>query len=317
MGVGTGEAGCQPASVSLVRDLFPAHQRASATAILLVGAPAGACLGLLFGGWMGTQWGWRMALIVATVPGLVVAAIMFLTMRDPAVRTPAKAETGTLIDAIKVLARRRSLLWLTVAFGCQTFCLHATAAWLPVFFIRAHDMSAMEAGRYLGLAVGIGGAMGALGVGFLCDFFRKRGKQRDWLLIQIVMLANLPLIAITVLTPNVMVAQITLVVLSMTVYGYLGPTPVLIQEQATDDTRSLSLGGVTSVANIMSMCVGVPVVGLLSDVLNPRFGEPAVGYALMLMIAAAAILGVLALGAARAAAKAPAAGATPLADASL
>ena len=307
MGVGMAEAGGQPASVSLVRDLFPEGRRASATAILLVGAPAGACLGLLLGGFMGTTWGWRIALFAAAVPGLVVAAMMFLTMRDPVGDPGRKTETGTLLEAVKILGRRRSLLWLTVAFACQTFCLFATAAWLPPFFIRAHDMTALEVGRFLGLAVGLGGAVGALGVGFLCDHFRRRGRPRDWLLIKIVMVANLPLIALTVLTPSLSVALACVIALSMTVYGYLGPIPVLIQQQATSGTRSLSLGGVTAVANIMSMCIGVPTVGLLSDTLHPYFGAPAVGYALAIMIGAAALIGLVALGQAQKSAVDPAA----------
>lgn len=303
MGVGVGEAGGQPASVSLVGDLFPREQRASATAVLLVGAPAGACLGLLLGGYMGTNWGWRMALFAASVPGLVLAVLMLLTMKDPTAIGERKHEAGTLQAALRLLASRRSLLWLTAAFACQTFCLHATAAWLPLFFIRTHEITEFAAGTYLGLAVGVGGAAGAIGIGFLCDAFRRSGRPRDWLLTKIVMVMNLPLIAFTVLSPYLSIAVFAMLLLSAVVYGYLGPVPVLIQQLATPGTKALSIGGVTAVANIMSMCIGVPAVGLLSDILRPHFGAPAVGYALAVFVGAAAILGFLALGAAQRAAE--------------
>jgi predicted MFS family arabinose efflux permease len=220
---------------------------------------------------------------------------MFMTMKDPgADRRPAQ-EAGGLSDALMLLGRKASLRWLTVAFGCETFCLFATGAWLPSYFMRAHAMSPLKVGQYLGVAVGIGGAIGALGIGFLCDLFRRRGHPRDWLLAMIVMILNVPLIALIVATSNISLAVLGVLFLNMTVYGYLGPVPVLIQRQATSGTRSLALGGTTAVSNIASMCIGVPAVGLLSDALQPRFGAPAIGYALVIAIAIAAAIAILAL----------------------
>jgi MFS transporter, Spinster family, sphingosine-1-phosphate transporter len=294
MGVGIGEAGCQPASVSLVADLFPEAKRTSATAILLVGAPTGACLGLLVGGYITASWGWRVALYSAAIPGIVVAALMFLTMKDPGVNG-RPAREGSFTDAMALLARTVSLRWMTIAFGCETFCLFATGAWLPAFFMRAHAMSPLKVGKYLGVAVGIGGAVGALGIGFLSDMYRRRGRPRDWLLAKAILILNVPLIAFVVSVPNVPLAMLGVLLLYMTVYGYLGPVPVLIQRQAPIGTRALALGGTTAIANILSMCLGVPAVGLLSDALQPHFGAPAVGYALFIAICAVAVVGVFAL----------------------
>jgi predicted MFS family arabinose efflux permease len=294
MGVGIGEAGCQPASVSLVADLFPEAKRTSATAILLVGAPTGACLGLLVGGYITAGWGWRVALYSAAIPGIVVAGLMFLTMKDPGI--PGRtAREGSFTDAVVLLTRTVSLRWMTIAFGCETFCLFATGAWLPAYFMRAHGMSPLQVGGYLGVAVGIGGAAGALGIGFLCDMYRRRGRPREWLLVKAIMILNVPLIAFVVTVPSIPLAMLSVLLLYMTVYGYLGPVPVLIQRQASIGARSLALGGTTAISNILSMCLGVPAVGLLSDALQPRFGAPAVGYALLLAVCLAALLGVFAL----------------------
>lgn len=295
MGVGIGEAGCQPASVSLVADLYPETQRTSATAILLVGAPTGACLGLLVGGYITAGWGWRVAFYAAAIPGIIVACLMFLTMKDPGTTEIHAREKSGFLDAMVLLARTLSLRWITIAFGCETFCLFATGAWLPAYFMRAHGMTPLEVGGYLGVAVGIGGAIGALGIGFLCDVFRRRGHPRDWLLTKVIMGLNVPLIAFVVTVPSIPLAMAGVLLLYMTVYGYLGPVPVLIQRQAPMGTRSLALGGTTAISNILSMCLGVPAVGLLSDALQPHFGAPAVGYALMIAIGMAALLGVFAL----------------------
>lgn len=302
MGVGVGEAGCQPASVSVVADLFPETRRTSATAVLLVGAPVGACLGLLLGGFLATRLGWRSALFIASIPGFVVAALLFLTVKDPASRAGRAGEAATFAAALSALAGAPALRWLTLAFACETFGLFATGAWLPVFFIRAHGLSSADAGLALGLAVGFGGASGALGFGHLCDGFRTRDGAADWQLPMLVLGLNIPLIMIVVLAPSVPVAVVATLALNVTVYGYLGPVPVLIQRQAGRATRSLALGGVTAVANILSMCLGVPAVGVLSDILAPHVGTRAVGYSLAICLAAASVTGIAALARARRAA---------------
>src|SRR5690606_33168576 len=126
------------------------------------------------------------ALFVAALPGLAVAALLFLTVRDPLPAHLRKSQTAGLGSALMLLGRTSSLRWLTLAFACQTFGLFATGAWLPSFFMRAHALPPVEVGLALGLAVGIGGAIGALGVGFLCDHFRRSGRPVDWQLAMLV-----------------------------------------------------------------------------------------------------------------------------------
>jgi predicted MFS family arabinose efflux permease len=317
MGVGVGEAGCQPASVSLVADLFPESRRTSATAILLVGAPVGACLGLLLGGALATNFGWRTALFIASVPGFVVAALMVLTVRDPMSRTTKASDEGTFAAALSALAATRSLRWLTLAFACETFGLFATGAWLPVFFIRAHGLSAADAGLALGLAVGIGGAFGALALGYLCDLLRPRNNAADWQLPMLVLALNVPLAALVVLAPALWIAVAAAFALNVTIYAYLGPVPVLIQRQASFASRSLALGGVTAIANILSMCLGVPLVGLLSDLLGPQAGPHAIGYAFAACLSAASAIGIFALARARGAESADNARSTSSSDPSI
>ena len=63
IGVGVGEAGVNPSSHSIIADYFPAHRRAFAMAILMVGANLGMMLGFAGGGFIAEHYGWRVALI--------------------------------------------------------------------------------------------------------------------------------------------------------------------------------------------------------------------------------------------------------------
>jgi MFS family permease len=78
LGVGVGEAGCAPAANSLIGDLFPSRMRARAISLFMLGLPFGTLLNFLLSGSIAAAWGWRAAFLVASVPGLVLAALALL-----------------------------------------------------------------------------------------------------------------------------------------------------------------------------------------------------------------------------------------------
>ena len=86
--VGIGEAAYGPASASLVADYFPGPRRAMAMGILASGVSLGGVLGLLLGGLLESEYGWRVAFMTVGVPGFV-CALLVARLADP-VRTPAR-----------------------------------------------------------------------------------------------------------------------------------------------------------------------------------------------------------------------------------
>ncbi len=84
IGVGIGEAGGTPACNSIVGDYFPADRRAMAMTIFALGAPIGAWLGADMAGAVAAEYGWRSAFFVLGIPGLILALVIFLTIKEPA-----------------------------------------------------------------------------------------------------------------------------------------------------------------------------------------------------------------------------------------
>ena len=82
IGVGIGEAGCSPPIHSLISDYFPPERRATALSIYALGIPIGAAIGTLAGGWIGQYYGWRTAFLVVGLPGLAIAVLVKLTLRE-------------------------------------------------------------------------------------------------------------------------------------------------------------------------------------------------------------------------------------------
>ena len=83
IGVGVGEAGCTPPAHSLIADLVEPSKRASALAFYALGIPVGTLLGMFIGGLLADAVGWRNAFLIVGLPGLILAIIVFTTLKDP------------------------------------------------------------------------------------------------------------------------------------------------------------------------------------------------------------------------------------------
>ncbi|MFL5516719.1 MAG: MFS transporter [Gemmatimonadales bacterium] len=114
--VGIGEAAYGPASSSLVADYFPGPRRAMAMGILASGVSLGGVLGLLLGGLLEAEYGWRVAFMTVGVPGFV-CAILVARLADP-LRTPARLTVRSFLRdfQLNALALLRQL-WPLLASG--------------------------------------------------------------------------------------------------------------------------------------------------------------------------------------------------------
>ena len=86
IGVAMGEAGVTPTTYAMISDRFPLRQRARAIAAVAVGTPVGLMLSLLLGGLIADSLGWRMTFVLFGAPGLLLAAVIYFTLKGPASR---------------------------------------------------------------------------------------------------------------------------------------------------------------------------------------------------------------------------------------
>ena len=177
-GVGIGEAGFTPATLSMIADTFPKEQRATAVAVTSAGAMLGVMLGLVIGGYVAQHWGWRTAMLVAGVPGILFSAVFWFTVREP-VRgasdgISAKSETSSLWTSAAILWRIRSFRFIALGAGVSSACVYGYSIWLPSLLARSYGMKPAEIGLLLGPVLGGVGVVGALVSGYLCDRLMRR-----------------------------------------------------------------------------------------------------------------------------------------------
>ena len=167
LGVGIGEAVCTPAAASWIGDLVPASRRARAMAGFMMAVPVGIMLSSAIGGPVAQAHGWRMALALAAIPGLVLGAGGAVVART---RAPAPAGRGRG----RVAALPAVFWWIAASGAVVNFALYSFSTFLPAFLTRYHGMSVAQAGIWTGIGSGVSGILGAAAAGLLGDRVKNR-----------------------------------------------------------------------------------------------------------------------------------------------
>jgi predicted MFS family arabinose efflux permease len=283
IGVGIGEAGVNPASHSIIADYFPPHRRALAMATLMLGGSFGMILGFVGGGFIAEAYGWRIALVSVGVPGLLLALVMAKLLKEPArgtfeTQTPAPPPPiRTTAAAMWGNPAMRHLIAGSVVAGLMSYGL---TQWLPTFFIRTHDLSQSQTGMLMAGVFGILGAIGALVAGKLFDRLAVRGFQYGMWMLAIVPFFSMPFFIMGLLADDLTTAMLLFIIPGFAANYALGPTLAMVQTLSPVNMRAVSAAIKMLFINLIGMGLGPLLVGVLSDLLSPRYGEDALSVAL-------------------------------------
>ncbi len=286
IGVGIGEAAGSPPAHSLLADYFPARRRATAMAIYSAGVPVGVLFGFLIGGWMNEWFGWRRAFFVVGLPGLALALLVRLTLRDPPRgRADGLHDTGEVeapAAVFRFLWRLRSFRQLSLAAALHGFVAYGITAWTPAFFIRMHGMGTGEAGTWLGLIAGFAGGAGAIVGGFAADRLAARDVRWNMWLPAVAVSLALPFSTLAFLSPAPGLALLLLCPSTFLGAMWLGPTMAMTQALAKVRMRAVASAILLFILSLVGLGLGPQTVGVMSDLLAARYGDQSLRYALVL-----------------------------------
>ncbi len=288
IGVGVGEAGGSPPSHSIISDIFPPTQRASAIGFYSMGVSIGILFGFLAGGWLNEFFGWRTAFLVVGIPGVVLAILLRLTLKEPIRglhdQGSSSAEPATFGEVLRVLWTRPSFIHLALGAGLNAFCGYATANWTASFIIRSHGMATGELGTWLALIIGVGGAIGVFGGGLLAD--RLAGRDKRWYawLPSLAGFAIVPFMAGVYLADNAYTALTISIVPGLLFQIYLGNTIATTHALVGPRMRATASAILFLILNIIGLGAGPWVVGFASDLLGPTLGSESLRYAMLYIL---------------------------------
>jgi len=317
--VGVGEASLNPAAYSMIADYFPVGRRGVATAIFACGASLGGGLAILAGGQV-VQWAltarpqlpfmqgaaaWQTTFVIIGLPGLLVALLIGLTVREPArMRTNDEAQDAPGFGDVAryIRAHWRVFVPVFAGFSCIAINGYAFTVWGPAYFMRLHGLTPASVGLLFGIGYGVGGTLGVLAGGALSDRLVRRGRVEAPILLSLgAVVVQAPLFVIAYLTPSALVAEVTFC-LAMFVASMVGGLQIaMVQSLAPGRMRGLLAALYGACVNVAGLGVAPTLTAYASDHL---FGGPlGIGKALAatsaLSLAVALVLIVLGLGPAR------------------
>lgn len=294
IGVGVGEAGASPPSHSIISDYFPVEGRATALSIYALGIPVGSMIGNAVGGWGAEELGWRQTFILVGLPGILVALLIWFTLREPPrgmadghVAKPTDEPAPSVGQVLSFLWQRVSFRHISFAAGLHAFVGYGVGTWNAPFLLRNHDMAETEVGFWLAVVAGVG-AFGTFFGGYLSDKLSDRFADRRWYM-------WLPGISTILMVPVQFTAYLhgsfELVVISLglasTLGGmYLGPSFAMTQALVSLRMRAVASAILLFMLNIIGMGLGPFFVGVASDLLHPMYNSDALSlrYALCLAV---------------------------------
>src|SRR5438477_1638199 len=282
IGVGIGESAGTPASQSMIADLFNKNERPRALGIFAIGTYLGVFLGYFIGGYVNQHYGWRMAFYTAGLPGMALAAVMWLTITEP--KRGAMAETfkpEPIGPTLGFLASQQTFIIVLIGFCLTSYTYYATAVWIPPFLARIHHLTSAEIGTYAGTFKGLCGMAGTLAGGLVVAHISRRDDR--WKLWAPAITSGLagPVFAVCMLTPDFTTMVAALALTSFLVGFHLGPVFAIAQTVARPSMRALASAIILLTATCFGQGVGPLVVGALNDVLKADFGAQAVRYSLL------------------------------------
>ena len=197
--VGLGEAGYGSVGAALIASIFPARMRSALLAGFFAAASVGSVLGVMLGGLIAAQWGWKAAFGVVGFPGLVLA-LLYLKVRDyrtvdltPELNQATKSTGSTASFIVKALVRSPTMLWVCLGGAAQLIVVSAIWSWLPSFLNRFHGIAPDQAAVKAALVV-LAGAAGSVVWGSVVDRTAvKRARNKLFTMAALCVLALLVL----------------------------------------------------------------------------------------------------------------------------
>jgi MFS family permease len=272
--VGVSEAAYYSAGGALLAHVFPPRQRATVFGILLAGALFGSVLGVVLGGALATHFGWRQAFIYVGAPGLLIAVIYPLVVRDYGTVALSASERGgakqpmraAIADIARAVVGSRSAVYIYLASGLQMFMPGVLVAWLPSYLNRYYQMAPDRAAALAAAVILISG-VGMTAGGIVADRLSAQdGSRRASIAAIYSALAAVLLIAGFWLEGTTGLAFICLG--ALLVGGHAGCSSAIVTEVTHPAIRATVMATMILGNNLLGFAPGPIVVGWLSDALQ-------------------------------------------------
>ena len=288
MGVGAGEACLLPPAFSLIADYFPPRHRGLALGAFMGAGAVGTGLATTLAGMflhalrgastvaaplIGTVADWQATLLAAGLPGLPLALLLLVTVKEAPRRGLAPRLEKTADGASKPLSligyvRAHPTAFISVysLFALVSFVAFSVLPWAATVFIRRFGATPVDAGLWLGPPSMAGGGLGCIVAGALGDHWTARESRGGKLRCALTWwLTAAPIILLLLFSRSRTAFAIGYGLFG--VFGYIGyaAAPAVLQEMAPGQLRGRATALWYLTVGLIGFSVSPSVVPLIEE----------------------------------------------------
>lgn len=276
-------------SLSMIADAVPREKMPRAFAIQSAGVAGGAALSLLIGGVLygmlvdippthlpliGVIHNWQLVLMIVGIPGLIVAALMMLTVPEPRRKGGTRPEGYPLREVFGFVKTMKSL-HLPLLGGMLLLAVMTSgfAAWMPAFYERTYGWGPEVIGPLLGGISLVTSITGLIAGARLAEWLGKRNPDANLRVLFIAHLLSQPLLILMPLMPNPWLALGCGAIASLV--GVMGGPGFSAALQITTPNEMRAQVNVMYAASITAIggTLGPTLIGFLSDFVARSEGD--------------------------------------------
>ncbi len=270
IGVGIGEAGCTPPANSLIADYFIPKARGTALGVYAMGVTLGSVLANGFGGQIAEALSWREAFIYLGLPGIILAIVIKLTIKEPPrgftdpSDTP-RLERASFSQAIRELMSKPSYWYMTGGATIAAFCGYGVSNFMSPYLQRNLGLTVGEAALEFNVPIALASAFGTIALGFVVEKITPRHPNAIAWLPALGLTLSVPLYYVGFNTEDPALALACLCLAGLSKYGYLTSQYTIGQGVVGMRTRATAIAILLFIVNLIGYGLGPLFVGALSD----------------------------------------------------
>lgn len=296
-GVGIGEAAGTAPSASMISDFFPGTTRSTAMAVYQLGPVIGGFLGAFVGGWVNQYYGWHDAFLVSGIPGLAVAILFRLTVREPKRGVSEKKTVDTrqqkFWETCEFMSRQKCYMLILVGFCFTTFTQFGFGTWAAPFLGRIHHLNTAQIGTYIGTVRAGAGLVGTLVGGYLSD--RLAAKDIRWKIYvsAICSILAMPGVLLFSFGHTLFTCIVGFTIVSMMSPVHVGPIVAISHSVVKVGMRAFSTSVIYLISELLGLGLGPYLMGVFNDRYKAHFGVDVIRYSTSTAAFATLVGGIL------------------------
>ena len=301
VGVAIGEAGCTPPANSIITDYYPPKSRPNAIGIYSMGVTLGGVLAQLFGGtiagiqgadfgnWIGSiglgglfsgiNWeqveGWRLAFILIGAPGVLIAFILWFTIKEPPrgyseppLKTP-QAKAG-FFEAFQEFGKKPTFWTMSIGAAFVAFVGYGLISFQAPFLQRVHGVGVRDAAVLYGGPLSAVAAFGTFLGGYLIEKMSDRYESVVAWLPAVGLLIAIPAYVFAFFSPSLPVAFGLWIIAGTAHYLYLGSQYSIATSIVSPRSRATTVAMLLLIVSLIGNGIGPLFTGAMSDFFMAR-----------------------------------------------